>query len=576
MKPDRIAAKAKLVESSPSDHNPATGYNATTGHSPATDPNPSSDDTHSSDEISFSNGIAESLVGTACDSKSSGDHHEKSSDSNSTCRAELTHFPNIDIEQSVRKESTTIFSSIARFLSRPLTRFAAIVILVLTCVFLIADRSNKEDNYRRLVDRAELDDLSENFPQAIESWKAAIVQATSLGDGNKTLADLYFRLAKNEATIGSQLDASRSIERSIALYETVPYTLPEQVRAKDQLLNTLPLVRQPELGSTGYETIFSAKLLDKAHTSLKKRDIESTIVNFRNYVSNSNDPFSGSQNESLAIWKELEASIPPHTKMAEKAIPLMLEVIYAEKFVPSPPYDRDSIELLKASYKEANSLLDQTIAKTGRDPKDYQTTKALGIQMMHSTEYKAAMVCFWRCLAIKNDPDVQKNIRACYSGLHPSSTIAAEERLSVLNDLHQLNAEAFGEESVHVTQTLIQSAETYWDIGDFERAEALLKKALERTLQKSATAKVVRRNMALSPWNNPELAYDEVFKFYALTGSSQKARALFLRADRDGSLDKALIMDLKEHYVKFCGKSNKMDNSVKGFVPESINGFRRF
>lgn len=557
MEQHKIAEKAKLVESSPSnDHFPSSEACSVGAETPSTyilssTYNSSSEESSSSinnlpaDKILLNEKAEEPL----CGGNGSG----------------LRHFPNIDIDQNSRKESRMTAASVFRILSKPISKVAAIAVVLLVCGLFLADRSNKENNYRRLVDRAELDDLSNDFPQAIKSWKSAINQATDLGDGNKTLADLYFRLAKDQAALGERSirgneAATQELEKAIALYETVPYTLPEQMRAKDYLLQTLPNVTEDDLVTPWFETPESQHLLNIANESLVKGQIANAIEDFQKYVSKSNDPFSASQNVLLSTWKKLEKAIPAHSELAEKALPLMLEAAYVEKFVTAQPYDLDPIEELKKTCREENLLLDQTIAKTGRDPKNFQVMKALGLQLLHNKEYKAASVCYLRCLAMKQDPEIQKNIRLCYVASHPSSLIAAERRLSVLNDLRALYAEAFGETSGHVTETLSQMATIYFQTGELEQAEKLMKEVLARTRQERTQSKSTRRNIALTVWNTPEFAYDELFKFYVLTGDLGKARALNLIGKNDTALDTHYGDNLKEHFVRLCGKSNRMDD----------------
>lgn len=492
---------------------------------------------------------------------------KKLTESYSSKNLKVSHFPNIDTEQGEQECATTPNSMFHR-LNAPLVKFFVITVLLMGCMLVVADRSSKENNYRRLIDRAELDDLSNNFSQAIVSWKAAIVQAISLGDGNKTLADLYFRLAKDEAIVGSSDSsqgneaATRDLEKAVALYEKVPYTLPEQARTKEFLLDTLPYVTNPNLTAPGYETPLTEQLLNRAITSLNKGEIKTAFADFRNYVSQSNDPFAGSQNVEFSIWRKLENSIPKHSEFAENAVPLMCEVTYAEKFVPKAPYSTDSIAQLVANYRAANLLLDRTIANTGRNPNDYQTTKLLAEKLVRDKEYKAATVCYLRCLEIKHDSAVQNGLAECYRKLHPSSQVAADKRLSVLRDLHDLYAEAFGEESVHVTKTITQCATIHRDIGEFGKAEELFKEALERTRLRNEEEKLLRTNTSLTSWKNPELAYDELFRFYVLTGNSVKARELFMRAEKDNLVDKSLLGDLQKHYVQFCGKSNHLNDTV--------------
>ncbi|MBS1957171.1 MAG: hypothetical protein JST89_23480 [Cyanobacteria bacterium SZAS-4] len=540
MEQHKIAEKAKLVESSPSaDHSPETDI--------------SSSDSSSSDNPPSNDSAADATVNAK--------------------RSDLSHFPDINIERNAHEQSTTTARSLARFLNKPVPRIATMAMLVIVFGFLIADRSNKENNYRRLIDRAELDDLSGNYSQAIKSWKAAINQATDLGDGNKTLADLYYRLARDQAiteerSVKGNAAATQALEKAIALYESVPYTLPEQMRAKEDLLLTLPSEsRLEELVSPWFETPESQKLLNQANVSIEKGQIAKAIVDFRNYVSQSNDPFCASQNVLVSTWKKLEVAIPAHSELSEKAMPLMLEVVFAEKCVAEPPYELDSIEELKKASREANLLVDRTIAKTGRDPHSFEALKALGLQLLHNKEYKAATVCYLRCLAMKEDPEAQKNIALCYAALHPSSLLAAERRLSVLNDLRALYTEGFGDSSGQVTKTLSQMATIYWETGELAQAEKLMKEVLERSRQDRTKNQSVRRNVALTEWNTPEFAYLELFKFYVLTGRPGKARDLYALAKKDTTLNTQYGDDLKEHFVRLCGKSNQMDDPLLKVQP---------
>jgi tetratricopeptide (TPR) repeat protein len=235
--------------------------------------------------------------------------------------------------------------------------------------------------------------------------------------------------------------------------------------------------------------------------------------------------------------KKLNAAIRQNSPLADLALPLMHDRAYYERF--------DSLRKF--------SMLDNTIAKSGREPNDGETRKLLGDQAFERGEFRSTIIEYQRYLGMKDDPTIRLKLQRCYVELQPKPGSDAAETLSTLSDLKRLQSDAFGANSKHVTKTLERFAIAYLALGDFAKAEHLRKEILARELADPNMEERLNNDPMLNGKSPIITAYGDLLDLYLQEGKFREARTLFNQAIRQFKpTEDMYAIDLLNQYELIC------------------------
>lgn len=471
--------------------------------------------------------------------------------------------PDIWVQGPEAKGDQSWVSTSAEFLGRLFAnsrvRFICFAVVTIAAVNVIsttlAERSANENLYRKYLDQARVGELGGDYAKASRFWKSAIEIATNLGDGDKAIADLYLRLAPIDALANksSQKVSQEDLRQAIAHYERVPNTTFQQIRTKEELLRYLSIPTEPEFFGKAINSASAANLEKRAISLLNQGKIALAIDSFRKFVDITEglDDFGFYQRPPSPIpnaLKKLNAAIKHNSPLADLALPLMHDRAYYERF----------------KLRSSLSMLDNTIAKSGRDPNDRETRKVLGDQALERGEFRSSIIEYQRCLGMKDDPTIRLRLQRCYVGLQPKPGSDAAETLSTLADLKKLHSDAFGANSKHVTKILERFAIAYLALGDFAKAEQLRKEILARELADPNMEERLNNDPMLNGKSPIITAYEDLLDLYLREGKLREARTLFNQGIRQFEpKENVHAYDLLNQYELICMRAGWFEEASK-------------
>jgi tetratricopeptide (TPR) repeat protein len=446
-----------------------------------------------------------------------------------------------------------------RLLANSQVRFICFAVVTIAAVNVIsttlAERSANENLYRQYLDQARVGELGGDYAKASRFWRSAIEIATKLGDGDKAIADLYLRLAPIDALANesSKKVSQEDLRQAIAHYERVPNTTFQQIRTKEELLRYLSIATEPELWGKAINSAAAANLEKRSISLLNQGKIAVAIESFRKFVdaTEGSDDFGLYEHPPSPIpnaLKKLNAAIKLNSPLADLALPLMHDRAY---------YERDK-------RRSKFSMLEDAIAKSGRDPNDRATRKILGDQTLERGEFRSAIIEYQRCLGMKDDPTIRLRLQRCYIELQPKPGSDAAETLSTLSDLKKLQSDAFGANSKHVTKILERFAIAYRALGDFEKAEQLRKEILTRELADPNMEERLNNDPMLNGKSPIITAYENLLDVYLQEGKFREARTLFNQGIRQFNPDENIqAYGLVDQYELICMRAGWFKEASK-------------
>jgi hypothetical protein len=474
----------------------------------------------------------------------------------------LTHFPDVKLPGNQGLNAQGKNGNDGKSVNRVLTDslvvrkrlFVALGIAAFVLTFLgtkwIADRSQSEKAFRHYVDQAQLAQVDFDMDKQVAAWRAAIAEATRLGDHPKAIGDLYMQLAKCDRTrpksmkefgqpkLAADPKVIDNLQRAMALYKKEPYTQLQQIMVCRSMLYELPIGLAPyDMPIQDSET---KRLLQTAHHYRKVGNVALAAKTYADIENNSEARYS----QSIAVDDPETYLRTIKSSKIEEVVPLASALLRWSS--------SNTCESRIESAKYYNARIDSAIANAGHRTGDYDFTRALADKMFQQRDYSSACQLYLRCQAIKDSPLVRRQIQRCYASEHPVSAEVAVETARVLAELLDLHKEAYGPNSSEVTSALDLCASGFESIGNFDRAESLRKEILERC---NSSKETLVRYGSYRAWfeANPRLyAESSLLKLYTTEGKVKEARDLYFKS-RSSSSD---LNSLDFEFVDLCSRVN--------------------
>ncbi|MBS1956677.1 MAG: hypothetical protein JST89_20990 [Cyanobacteria bacterium SZAS-4] len=397
--------------------------------------------------------------------------------------------------------------------------------------FMLAERSKNEALYREYLEQGRKAESEHDFEMASSYWVSACYIGKKIGANDREIGDLYVKLSDWDKK-RSRLIATEDARQAISHYKKVPNTNIEQIRAEERLVSLLPLptdVFSMPTTCKPFDLVKCRRLSIVADSLLKLGKLAYAIRAFDEYLNEAGaaEGYVRADSPTNLVrsgMKSLDEKIKAGDPLASYSLPLMHDwVYYAIATCNEGPEDGRLVAI---------SMLDKMIAKTGRDPNDWETRKRLGDQSFERHHMRAAIVEYERCLGMREDEAVRLKLRKCAIELSPNYELGweASETLSTLGDLKKLNAETFGVDSKQVTEVLRKYAWAYRALGDSVREEQMRKEILTRVLSRPDMEERNYNDEQVNG-NSPKVnAYTDLLLLYDLEGKFAEARKTFNQA----------------------------------------------
>ncbi len=271
------------------------------------------------------------------------------------------------------------------------------------------------------------------------------------------------------------------------------------------------------------------KLALQSRKLLKERKIGPAIESYKRFLDENHSPRYEAQprkqfGSDFVIVREVEgvvASVKNGNPLAEKALALIHDLVFYSdyRYFYTAEEVKDLLRL--------QTLLDRSIAKTGRDPHDLKTRKDLAEQAFATGQYRTATVEYQRCLGMKDDPAIREKLQDCYRHLHPPAKDIAET-FALLSDLKKIHVATLGAKNRRVAETIRSLGKAYIAAGDFVKAEDCRKEFLARM---RADGPNFYSGCATDQAKTE--AYSELFELYLIEGNFTAAKDLYTQASKD-------------------------------------------
>jgi hypothetical protein len=261
------------------------------------------------------------------------------------------------------------------WLLSPLTLKIFVIVLVLAAsccaMTFVSKRFEQEALLHKYLDRAQLQDVhNRDFPSSSfrnPYWKKALGVALSLGEDNRTLADLYVKSANNEDFVGPKRTERHSdFVQALKLYESVPNSRTAQLITLEELI--------AGEGSGGERSlpgsVSASDAMKRGEEALRRKDIKSAISQYKYAIDyeqvtsstssfGSDSSFMNGRKKLVEALKEIANDLKNGDPLVQEALPLFHESFYfhSNKFT-------EMIEQYKS--------LETIIRKSGKDPDNFK------------------------------------------------------------------------------------------------------------------------------------------------------------------------------------------------------------
>ncbi len=421
-----------------------------------------------------------------------------------------------------------------RFTQNTKVRFIGVALFAIVAAnqisLMIAERCANENLYRKHVEQAQLADLNNDYAKFGQCLRNAIQVATSLGDDNKDIADLYIKLSSIDERQPSKTDAKIDLRKAISLYKKVPFTNLQQIRAEERLLSILMVETHSDtdIGVGAVNENLYTNFQQRVIPLLDHGKFDLAIYAFRKYLYRTEFKIDFAPDRYPPNFvqngvKTLNAKIQDGNPLAIRALPLMEEFAYFSDL----KYWHSPLSVREANLRVAYLMVDEMIAKTGRDPNDFKTRKRLGDQAFEHHNFRCAIMEYQRCLGMQDDLDTRLKLQKANFELQPKCVGDPSEIFATLEDLKKLRGDSFGANSKHVTKTLERLESVYAAWGNYANAVQLRKEIVARELVYLNMEERLDNDFDMNGISPKIIAYEGLLNWYLGLGNFKEARTLF-------------------------------------------------
>ncbi|CAN5335129.1 hypothetical protein BH10CYA1_BH10CYA1_15750 [soil metagenome] len=413
----------------------------------------------------------------------------------------------------------------------------------------LGQRSADEDLFRKYIDDAELFTRERQFTQASHCWNSALAAAIRLGDNDKSIADLHIKAAEHDKS-----QAQFDLRSAIALYEKTPNTTLQLIKAKEQLLRSLHGYGPGSEMKSDDSDVLAAQLereINKTGHAGKlwnENKIKELILSYKSR------PLPEIKGDWLTfVLTPLEGKLKRGDSLAETALPIFEKALYDSI--------KNSTEESDVPW-QAQTNLDKVVAKAGRNPGSVKDRLLLANQAFARQDYRGATVEYQRYLGMKDDDAFARGrLEECYRLLNPSPHESAQI-ITVATDLKNLQTQALGKNSKHVTTSLGELGAAYLEAGDLQKAEEQFETVLRRLIaQQRIEPGEEFGDLVGFPEDYRSLSggYTRLLNLYVLEGKFQKAKQLYEQSQREASTK----LLLSTSYRAACIRAGWFDQAEK-------------